>query len=210
MTEYDITMIVKNMYIMFEDYWNVTFNKKYSDKEFLNENFKNGYVFFVGVRDKPASLMYDASKHDFYVFIATHPDYHTKKSDFDKLVSHLPKKLSSSAEVYIISKELITASHIMKRIDAIQADTGVRIKSLDYRYFVVEIPKRIGMPKCEIIKTEEEYEPRIIHKDKADLRCITLLDPMIVWHGASLGDIVRITRMSETTAHAIVYNRVIP
>jgi DNA-directed RNA polymerase subunit H (RpoH/RPB5) len=82
-----------------------------------------------------------------------------------------------------------------------------------YHHFIIEIPKAIFCSPHVIIGEEERQTLRANYIDQ-DPNCNVLPrifedDPQCIWIGAKVGDIVRITRLSNNVGESVEYRKVV-
>lgn len=80
----------------------------------------------------------------------------------------------------------------------------------NYRCFALAVPEHVEVPRHRIMAPDEvEAFYKFEHLEPSDLISIYSADPPVVWLGARVGDLVEITRMSETAIKAVAVRRVI-
>lgn len=131
-------------------------------------------------------------------------DYSSKTAEFKKLMNSLDK----DSKFIIISKDNISG-FINKHIDDLQIEKS-NINNYTYMQLSIVIPEHINCVPHRILSIEESEEllNRVLFVDKKNLQAICINDPMIIWIGGNVGDVIEITRTSEITGECIAYRRV--
>lgn len=150
-----------------------------------------------------------SDKSIFIVLIAPGSKYSNRSQDFKKLLSFLPKnKLPDSNLIFISDTEFTI--HIKRQIAEVKKKyPGIYIEDYDYKKFMLVVPEHKSVPKHEILPNDNLQEVLGIPTEKAKLPKIRTSDPPVIWIGARPGDIVKITRISESAGINIAYRLVI-
>lgn len=103
--------------------------------------------------------------------------------------------------------DMISQERGSKALDA----TGERpyYNAYPYSTFACNLPAHVEVPKHEIMTHDEVVKlmsfERIVY---SYLQSILVTDPAVIWLGARVGQVIKITRISETTGTVIAYRRV--
>lgn len=85
----------------------------------------------------------------------------------------------------------------------------ITIRFCSNSLFISNLPKNVHMPKISILSEEELdllFEKNLINK--TNLPEISFNDPLIIWSGAKIGDVVKLSRLSEVSGYGIIYKLV--
>lgn len=85
----------------------------------------------------------------------------------------------------------------------------ITIRFCSNSLFISNLPKNLHMPKIEVLKKEDTdilFEKNLINK--SNLPEISFNDPLIIWAGANIGDVVKLSRLSEVSGYGISYKLV--
>ncbi len=104
---------------------------------------------------------------------------------------------------------LISGRILSDKIMAKAIEMKVDVESHTYDKFVTDMRKCPYVPKHEIA-TPEEVENLLSfnYKKITDLPSIMSDDTQVIWIGAKVGDVVKITRFSEVTGYSVYYRLV--
>jgi DNA-directed RNA polymerase subunit H (RpoH/RPB5) len=81
-----------------------------------------------------------------------------------------------------------------------------------HRNFIIEIPKAVFCPRHEIANAEDIAALKANYVEMDSCNRLALIfedDPQCIWIGASAGDVVKITRLSNNTGRSIEYRKVV-
>ena len=131
-------------------------------------------------------------------------EYNSKAVDFKKLINSIDK----TGKIIIISKDNIT-TFINKHINDLQIIKS-NIDNYTYMHLSIIIPEHISCVPHRILPIEEEEEllNSVLYVDKKNLQVICINDPMVIWIGGKVGNVIEIKRSSEITGECIAYRRV--
>lgn len=139
--------------------------------------------------------------NDIITIILLHhnTEYSSKIAKFKKLVQFF----ETSKKLIIISKDNMM-SFMVKN------DMIANINNYTYLQLSIVVPKHELCSPHRILSEDEEYILLNVelYKDKTNLPIICINDPMIIWIGAEVGQIVEIERVSELAGKSLVYRRV--
>ncbi len=158
-----------------------------SKEDFYAKNRKMNYVALSGVDryDKPTTI------------ILTNPDSDipNHKNKFMSLINSIDGK------IILVSHRLLSSSILeYTKIE------NIAIEAHTYARFVTDMTKCPYVPKHEIMSKEELNEMLAFRYKKAsDLPGIMQDDTQVIWIGANVGDVIKITRFSEVTGYSIVH-----
>ncbi len=133
----------------------------------------------------------------------------SKRANMMKLINHVryPK-----ATIIIITPTKVT-SGVAKGLQALTRDREHRFHEFKlYTYMLLNsiIPEYELAPKYSILTAEQIDELKAWFIDPDSLPKIFDTDPQMVWIGATVGDVVKYTYLSEVTIEGIGYCKVIP
>jgi len=142
------------------------------------------------------------------LMIAPGSKYAMKSPDLKKLLTDLTGKTKEQSRYIIITKEDVKSS-ILRILDDFKSDM-FKYEHHTYNMFITIIPEHELVPKHEFA-TKEEVEEQIdvYYRQIASFPKISVRDPPIVWLGANVGDVIKITRNSENSLSAVVYRVVV-
>lgn len=139
--------------------------------------------------------------NDIITIILLHhnTEYSSKIAKFKKLVQFF----DTSKKLIIISKDNMMSFMIKN-------DMIANINNYTYLQLSIVVPKHELCSPHRILSEDEEYNLLNVelYKDKTNLPIICINDPMIIWIGAEVGQIVEIERVSELAGKSLVYRRV--
>ena len=197
------------MDIFFEKYKNIQiFIQKYRkykvEDEFLDyDNFKrrmqiDEYVTNKCIDTKKGKIVY------IYIFIKE-SKYIKATAQFKRLMDKIPEE---PADVIIITKNPLSV-YINK---SILKYPYLNIHNYLHMYFSIEIDKGPLCSKHEVLNNDEVRrlcsQELIIHP--LSLPAIRINDPQNIWIGGEIGDVIKITSISEITGKTIRYRIVTP
>ncbi len=128
--------------------------------------------------------------------------YSSRTTPFKQLVSTIP----DGTNIIMITHTLF-GPFIQKAV----ASLGIHINNYKIAHFLSELPKGPLVPLHTILSPEEEKKLLEIDlkKEKTELPKILLSDPQVIWIGAKLNDVIKITDKSILSGHAIRYRVVV-
>lgn len=139
--------------------------------------------------------------NDIITIILLHhnTEYSSKIAKFKKLTQFF----DTSKKLIIISKDNML-SFLVKN------DMIANISNYTYLQLSIVVPKHELCSPHRILSADEEYNLLNVelYKDKSNLPIICINDPMIIWIGGEVGQIVEIERVSELAGKSLVYRRV--
>ncbi len=197
----------------------VSLDREWTQAEFAKKIQKDKYMLLSAV-DKshadalPSIIEYvenfneKSARPDVHLFhiLLIYPgtDCESKRANMMKFVNHIryPK-----AEVMIITTSKISNS-VVKGLTALTQTKEHRHHTFSpytYELLTTIIPQYEMAPAYEILGEEamREFDMEVLPK-------IFENDPQMVWLGARVGQVVKLTYLSEITIHAIKYRVVIP
>lgn len=199
MKNYNLILLqIYNNIFSFIKYRNLTLvDTQLTDDEFNRKIQINKYIL-IKTHDSGGNL-------NNILLFHNNTEYSSKAVEFKKLMNSINK----DSNIIIISKDNIT-NFINKHVNDLQIEKS-QIYNYAYMQLSIVIPEHINCVPHRILSLEEEDEllNRVLYADKKNLPGICINDPMIIWIGGKVGDIIEITRTSEITGESIAYRRVI-
>lgn len=144
------------------------------------------------------------------VYVGT--ECENKSANMAKMLSKITHE---SAEVIIITPVKVSTG-ILRKLSSMSIQTKKTnkvYKSFTYTLFNSILPNHDLVPKYEILSKEQIEKELSVNYVKIDTMTLPKIfenDPQMVWLGASVGDIIKFTMLSEITIEAIGYCIVIP
>jgi len=202
-TEYVPGIVYGNL-PAFIKYRGITTDYKFIDLNQFSVNIRHfEYIYISGKKD---------DRQVYILLMSPGSKFATRSPEFTKLLKPVISKHKSQAlDIIIISEEPLT-NHIKKAIanEFLTKVAQLRIENHTYDLFKTVVPEHVAVPKHEIASKEEvELFCRENYTDIDKFPMILAGDPMAVWIGARSGDVVKITRTSESAGIAIIYRRCI-
>lgn len=97
-----------------------------------------------------------------------------------------------------------------KKISEELAKTGKIGHVIPYDYLIIVFPRVPSLPKFEICSAEEVQQILSIYR--CSVECLPKIqyavEKNLFWHGAKLGDVVKVTHSSEVTLESVAYKLV--
>lgn len=145
-----------------------------------------------------------------YIFILSPGSkYALRAPDFRKLYNTLPKTTDPTEVMFISEYEL--TNHIRKQIEDIRRESpNIYIESYTYDKFIIVFPEHVAIPPHRIAsqaEVEQYYSDFGIARE--DMPKILASDTPVVWLGAKSGDVVVVTRRSESAGYSTILRHVI-
>lgn len=136
-------------------------------------------------------------------------DCESKRANMMKLINHIrfPR-----ANVIIITPTKVS-SGVLKGLQSLSGHKehrGHTFKAFTYTLLNSVLPEHQLVPRYEILSDDIITQLREWFIEPESLPKIFENDPQMVWIGASVGDVVKFTYLSEVTIEAIGYCKVIP
>lgn len=181
-------------------------HSKISDEDFISRFNTHGYAVITGVRD--ASAIRDESSIAC-VLVQEDSEYTNKSESFGKLIlgqRNLLTHRKTNIEIVVIGG--VITSHIYKKITNMNKEyAGTVIEFHTQDIFKCEVPAHKMQPVFEIVRADDEiweqFEKRGIYPSY--LPIMPLNDPIAVWFGMRVGNLIRITATSGLAGSAIRY-----
>lgn len=173
--------------------------------EFANYINHHGYVIIIG------NNTFRNNKLTYILLFSPDSNYVLKSPDFKSLIkSKIPKNVLNDGLDLLIISQLILSKHIEKYLAKKKIKyPNIFIENYPYSKFIIEIPKHASVPKHEFATTDEINELNDYYKYKNNFPKILSSDSAVIWLGARVGDIIKITRISESAGKSIIYRIVI-
>lgn len=216
MSEYIPGNVYKNLQQLYK-YRKITPTEDFlSIDEFSQQLTYHEFILMRGIRHmRKTDYLYDTNnKNDkinvFIILISPTSNKALKTQDFKKLLNTIPSGIPNGADIIIVSRDLLKiqlTKYIKNLHDVIK---HYHYEYYSYNSFLIEFPKHVSIPKHEIANDDEINDfCNKYKKQKNTLPKICESDPGCIWIGARFGDVVKITRPSETSGYAIAYRVVI-
>lgn len=190
------------------------------ESEMITKMQYYGYIL-IEANDKPSKdrrIKLSVNKNrpvKTYILLIERNSAHLKTSqNFVKLLNRIPgfseTKTDHNMDVIIITHNILSVYSDKKvKLYTFEGDENkgfIHIHSYKYVNFTSERPKHKLVAKHRIISRDEENEIlKTLHTDKINLPKILLSDPMSVWLGVEVGDIIEAQMPSEATGIEIKY-----
>ena len=155
--------------------------------EFREKSRMMNYVTIVGVDrdDVPTTIVLT----NFNSSVPNH------KKNFVSMVNAIGTK------IILVSYRLLSSS-----IAEYAKISKINIETYTYNKFVTDMTKCPYVPKHEIMSSDEVAEMlKFRYKKITDLPGIMQDDTQVIWIGAQVGDVIKITRFSEVTGLSVVH-----
>lgn len=232
-TNQQLYLIYKNTESFYSYRGLVSLDKEMSQDQFIKSIQKDKYVLlsavsksFViddngdvdnsklkGIQDMIGNFNEKSETEDLNVvhilLVYTGTDCESKRANMMKLINHVR---FPCAEILIITPTKISSS-VAKGIQALTNQKEHRhhtFRSFTYTLLNSVLPEHEFVPKYEILNPSKIEELKLWFIDPDSLPKIFENDPQMVWIGATIGDVVKFTYLSEVTIEAIGYCKVIP
>lgn len=84
------------------------------------------------------------------------------------------------------------------------------VYSYTFSKFIIDMTKAPLVPKHRLLPKDEAEHilNNVLYKEPRNLPSISILDTQVIWLGANFGDIIEITRLSESTGLSLAYRHV--
>ena len=218
-TNQQLFAIYQNISIFYKYRNLVSLDEELTQSEFAKKIRKDKYVLLSAVSDSHTDDIQTITKYmgnynekssikNIRVFniLLIYPgtDCETKRANMMKFVNHVryPK-----ADIMIITSTKISNS-VIKGLTALSHSKEHKHHSFcayTYNLLTSIVPEFELAPRYEILNTTDAAE-----HDVDTLPKIWETDPQMVWLGAIVGQVIKVTYLSETTIHGINYRVVIP
>lgn len=194
--------IYNNLYKFFEYRDIIPEDQQKDEYTFNNDILDSLYIKLLGKNNR--------TNNDIIIYFFTISDKNLFQStEFNKFFNN-NIKVSKHSEIIIIIDSAIMTSSRHKKINKLKNKKD-RLELYDYDIFSTVKPEHILAPKHEILPKDEE-ELLINHcklNGKHELPFININDPQIIWIGANIGDVVKITGRDEIAGEYMEYRLVI-
>ena len=136
------------------------------------------------------------------LIIKQSPCTYTSAPEFRKLV----KKFASATKRIVIADDTICKSSFVQNAVADESNCFL----YPYRRFITVVPDYSLVPNHRIM-SKDEVATLLAETSRTfeDFPRILVTDPAIIWIGGKRGDMIEITRISETAGVAFYYRRVL-
>ncbi len=188
--EFDLWCVYQTLFRFVEVRGWKEVSEQLSEDEFHDKYRLMNYITIVGVDidDEPTTIVLT----NFGSNIPNH------KANFLSMINAVKTK------VILVSNRLLSAG-----IHEYAQAANYQVESYTYAKFVTDMTKCPYVPKHEIM-TKSEVDEMLWYRYKtvSDLPGIMRDDTQVIWIGAKVGDVIRITRTSELTGQSIYYRLV--
>jgi DNA-directed RNA polymerase subunit H (RpoH/RPB5) len=149
--------------------------------------------------------------HVTIVLVKENTEYATKAVALESLVKALDYTTGDKMHHLMIISEGAVNTVIKNKIDALHTNNSKRMISMyPYDVFKVVLPESVKVPPHRILPAEEaQMVLQQLKCEKTSLPKILVTEPIMIWIGAKVGDIIEITRFSQNTKESIAYRIVI-
>lgn len=124
------------------------------------------------------------------------------ENNTDRLLGNLQELILVAPDVFFTKSNLLDI--FKKHADASTAYYNPQ----PYHRFGMNILKSVSVSPHRIMSEEEVKNTFKFGEKKTDLPVILITDPIVLWIGARVGQVIEVTRWSSSTGHAITYYRV--
>lgn len=173
-----------------------------SDSEFTKALIADEYIVISGIQSRPNG---QKSKRITIVMIGPGSEYANTLAKFRKMFNAV---YSSDLDILLLITEAGVSTYIKKTLlgEFTKNRNDFIIRDYPYTLFTLVVPEHVQVPMHEFATTEEiEYQSNGSLSSLRRLQKILDSDPMAVWIGAEPGDLIRITRPSESSGVTLVY-----
>lgn len=205
----------------FQIYKNVeVFAEKYRGLKIISEKLdESAYIKLMEKQDyimieaKPAEETLDNKRDKIFIFILSPTSKYIKNSKHFMLLDHMiNRKKRDIVNMILITKDPVN-SHIRRKIVELKKSENGAIITNNYTYDIFKqvIPeaKNVTIPQHIIVKDPQKVMAEDKVDDLAQYPKINIEDPMIIWIGAKVGDLIQIIGPSETAGLRVGYRYVI-
>ena len=202
--------IYKNIEKLLE-YRNINTSYKFlSTNDFAKEINHYGYIIITGSNTRKRASTQALTT--YIILLSPGSSYALKSPEFRTLIKKkIPEDVLTNGVDILIISEYELSNHIEKVInDIIKEYPRTYIENYPYSKFIIEIPKHVSVPKHEFA-SEEEIDGllRDFYKSQSYFPKIFRDDSAAIWLGARVGDVIKITRISETSGKSVAYRIVV-
>lgn len=168
----------------------------------------NGYGYIIiSTRTKE-----EMPKYTHFCIVASSSEHLTKKTALSGFFNSLKfgEDIKEIKEIiFIVPNQIMTKRNVLSQFSKYNYHGNTNISIYPYMNFVIPIPYHIAVPKHEIVSSEEVKEMLRLERTTLDFIPIILVnDPACIWLRAKKGNVVKITRMSNTVCVAVEYRLV--
>ena len=150
----------------------------------------------------------EAARRVDVCFMGGGSKYMQHGNDFDSLLSDLTKDKTLDELILVAPDTFFAKSNLLEIFQRHADSSKTFCNPQPYQRFSMNVlassavsPHRI-MPESEVAATFTHGEKRV------DLPAILVTDPIVLWIGARVGQVIEVTRPSPSTGRAITYYRV--
>jgi DNA-directed RNA polymerase subunit H (RpoH/RPB5) len=170
--------------------------------EFTRSILADEYIVINGVQERPNGLK---SKQIAIVLIGPGSDYANTLAKFRKMFNAV---YTDGLDIMLLITEAGVSTYIKKTLmgEFTKNRSNFIIRDYSYAMFTLVVPEHVQVPEHTFATNEEVADQS--HGSISSLRRLQKIldsDPMAVWMGAEPGDLIRITRPSESAGMALVY-----
>jgi len=172
-----------------------------------------GYVR-INARSAPAEGKAEGYLVVIY-FLGTGSKYMLHGNDLDVLLRQLENEnptdrlLSNLQELILVAPDVFFTKSNLLEIFKKHADaSSAYYNPQPYHRFSMNLLKSVSVSPHRIMSEAEVKQTFKYGEKKTDLPVILITDPVVLWIGARVGQVIEVTRWSSSTGHAITYYRV--
>lgn len=196
------SVVVTNVIQKFIPYrgWTSPFDPRLLTSDKIELDMKVNEFFRVNASD---------GKNEIAILILSlNSKYAKLRTDFEELLLRVTTTESESklkiSEVIVIAED----NYFLKIKTTYRAGI-ITLNAYHYRNFTLAIPEHKSVPKHRIMSEVEVSElVRTTGVQRTGLPIIFTNDPPIIWLGGIPGQIIEITRFSQTSGNSIYYRRI--
>lgn len=154
----------------------------------------------------------ESPRYTHFCIIASSSEHLSKKTSLSGFFNSL--KFDGDAGqineiIFIVPNQIITKKNVMVQFSKYTYRDVTAVSIYPYMNFVIPIPYHVAVPKHEIADPEEVKEMLKLERTSLEFIPIILVnDPACIWLRAKKGNVVKITRMSNTVCVAVEYRLV--
>lgn len=148
------------------------------------------------------------AQHVLALVLAPGGKYMTNSTQLRELLERAPP--GPVTELIVVADDTFFAKKNMTDVIVTLRAAGTAVSAARFCNFVCDIPAHLSAVPHEIVSPADVAA--ILGRERrklSDLPRIYLSDPMVVWIGARAGQVVKITRDSQTAGVAICYRLVV-
>ena len=170
-----------------------------------------GYVR-INAESAPESTPKSAERRLVVIyFLGTGSKYMLHGNDLDVLLRQLENENTAAElqELILVTPDVFfTKSNLLEIFKRHAEASSAYYNPQPYHRFSMNLLKSVLVSPHRIMSESEVKLTFKYGEKKTDLPVILITDPVVLWIGARIGQVVEVTRWSASTGHAITYYRV--